>query len=308
MDNNSENKKVKDGFVGQRMVTTPPNIKTEILNNPLIKDFYTTAIGYYPQAHYHDRKRKSGSNEYILLYCVEGKGSIEFADKTHYLKPNSFIIVPPNIAHHYRSSLKNPWTIFWCHFLGDKANLLYKHYKRKTDYPVISIPRSERRHKNFIKIMNILGSGYDINGIEFANLNLFNIVMEMIYFNDINTSEVKTDIISNTIIFFNANLDKNLKIDFLAEKYNLSISRYSELFKKKTGYSPIQYFNKLKIEKSCQYLYFTDLRIKEICNKIGYEDPYYYSRAFKKLMGMSPSKYRKEYVTSKEKSDNLLSK
>ena len=282
------------------MVTTPPNIKIEILNNALIKDFYTTAIGYYPTAHYHDRKRKGGSKEYILLYCIEGKGSVELADQTYHLKPNSFMIIPPDIAHHYRSSLKNPWTIFWCHFLGDKGSLLYEHYKRKSDFPVISIPRSERRQKNFMKVMNVLESGYDLYGIEFANLSLFNIVMEMIYFNDINTTEVKTDIITNTINFLNDNLDKNIKIEFLAEKYNLSVSRYSEIFKKKTGYSPIQFFNKLKIEKSCQYLYFTDLRIKEICNKIGYDDPYYYSRAFKKLMGMSPSKYRKEYQTPKK--------
>ncbi|SFC87798.1 AraC-type DNA-binding protein [Zunongwangia mangrovi] len=300
MDNHSENKKVKEGFIGQRMVTTPPNIKIEILNNPLIKDFYTTAIGYYPQAHYHDRKRKTGSKEYILLYCVEGKGSVELADNTYFLPPNSFIIIPPDIAHHYRSSINNPWTIFWCHFLGDKGNLLYQHYKRKSNFPVISIPRSERRQKNFIKVMNVLESGYDIYGIEFANLSLFNTVMEMIYYKDINTTEVKADIISNSINYLNSNLDKNIKIEFLAEKYNLSVSRYSEIFKKKTGYSPIQFFNKLKIEKSCQYLYFTDLRVKEICNKIGYEDPYYYSRAFKKLMGMSPSKYRKEYHTPKK--------
>lgn len=299
MDNNSDSKKVKEGFVGQRMVTTPPNIIQEIKNNQLIRDFYTTAIGYYPNAHYHDRKRKEGSNEYILLYCIEGKGSVEIFGKTFHLKPNSFLIIPPNVEHHYRSSINYPWTIYWCHFLGEKGKLLYKHYQCKSSYPVISIPRTEPRLKGLLKVMNILESGFDVYGIEFANLSLFNIIMEMIYYNDINTKVVETDIISNTINFLNANLHKNIKIDFLANRCNLSISRYSEIFKKKTGYSPIQFFNKLKIEKSCQYLYFTDLRIKEICNKIGYDDPYYYSRAFKKLMGMSPSQYRKEYKTTK---------
>ena len=48
----------------------------------------------------------------------------------------------------------------------------------------------------------------------------------------------------------------------------------------------------LKVQKACQYLLFTDLRIKEIANKLGIEDQYYFSRMFTKIMGMSPVAYR----------------
>lgn len=300
MDNNPQDIKIKEGFIGQRMITTPPNIKAEIIGNALIQDFYTTAIGYYPNANYHDRKRKTGSNEYILLYCVEGSGEIDLGDKKYILQPNSYFIIPPNIKHHYRSSTKNPWTIFWTHILGKNAEILYKRFKKIHKSQVVSIPRSERRQKNFMKIMTILESGYETTALEYANLTLYHLITQMIYHSAINTSEIKTDVVSNSISFLNKNLHKTFKVEDLAEEQNLSVSRYSEIFKKKTGYSPIQYFNKLKIEKSCQYLYFTDLGIKEICAKIGYYDPYYYSRAFKKLMGMPPSKYRKIYQTSKK--------
>ncbi|HVS95503.1 MAG TPA: helix-turn-helix transcriptional regulator, partial [Puia sp.] len=55
---------------------------------------------------------------------------------------------------------------------------------------------------------------------------------------------------------------------------------------------PIEYFNHLKIQKACQYLLHTELRIKEIACKLGFEDPFYFSRMFHKLMGMSPNQYR----------------
>ena len=300
MDNSLQAIKIKEGFIGQRMITIPPNIKAEILKNELIKDFYTTAIGYYPHANYHDRKRKTGSNEYILLYCVEGSGEIDLADARYILQPNTYIIIPPGVRHHYRSSKKNPWTLFWAHIVGKNADLLYRKYNGIYDSPIVSIPRSERSQKNFMKIMNILESGYGTTGLEYANLILFHIVTQMVYQMATDTPEAKTDIITNSITFMNNNLDKNYKVEDLAAEQNLSVSRYSELFKKKTGYSPIQYFNKLKIEKSCQYLYFTDLGIKEICAKIGHSDPYYYSRAFKSLMGIPPSKYRRLYQTSKK--------
>jgi AraC-like DNA-binding protein len=43
---------------------------------------------------------------------------------------------------------------------------------------------------------------------------------------------------------------------------------------------------------ACQYLHFTELRVKEIADKLGIEDPYYFTRLFTKLMSMSPNQYR----------------
>lgn len=71
-------------------------------------------------------------------------------------------------------------------------------------------------------------------------------------------------------------------------------AHFSVTFKKKTGFSPIEYFNHLKMQKASQYLLFTNLRIKEIAQEVGIEDPYYFSRLFTKIMGISPVHYREK--------------
>ena len=156
MDNYSREQKIKEGFIGQRMITITPNVIAEIETNELTKDFYTTAIGYYPQAIYHDRRRKSGSKEYILLYCTEGTGFIELEEERFYLKPNSFFIIPPHVAHHYKSATDNPWTIYWAHFKGKSAHVIYKRYFGDPENAVKTIARSERRQKDFVKILMLL--------------------------------------------------------------------------------------------------------------------------------------------------------
>jgi len=98
---------------------------------------------------------------------------------------------------------------------------------------------------------------------------------------------------SKTIDFMQENIHLSLKLDDLAAHVNISSSHYSALFKKKTGYAPIEYFNHLKIQKACQYLQFTDLRIGEIGQKIGIEDQYYFSRLFSSIMECPPIEYRK---------------
>ena len=85
-----------------------------------------------------------------------------------------------------------------------------------------------------------------------------------------------------------------INVDEMAQSVNLSVSNFTSLFKKNTGFSPIEYYNHLKIQKACQYLIFTDLRVKEISYKIGINDPYYFSKLFTKVMGASPIEYREK--------------
>lgn len=85
----------------------------------------------------------------------------------------------------------------------------------------------------------------------------------------------------------------------IAENVNSSSCHFSALFNKRTGFPPIEYFNHLKIQKACQYLQFTQLRIKEIAFKIAINDQYYFSRLFTKVMGLSPSEYRERTDTQR---------
>jgi AraC-like DNA-binding protein len=83
-------------------------------------------------------------------------------------------------------------------------------------------------------------------------------------------------------------------LEGIARKFNYSPSRFSNLFKTKTGYSPIDYFIHLKMQKACQLLDLTDTKINNLALKLGYDDPYHFSKAFKNKMGVSPHKYRTE--------------
>ena len=84
-----------------------------------------------------------------------------------------------------------------------------------------------------------------------------------------------------------------ITLDNIAQSTNLSTSFFSRKFRQDTGYAPIEYFNHLRIQKACQLLHFSDLRINEVAVSTGIDDPFYFSRLFKKQMGVSPAEYRK---------------
>ncbi|HMI03532.1 MAG TPA: AraC family transcriptional regulator [Pedobacter sp.] len=290
-----EHKKIKEGFLGQRMIVLTPNIRKEIKANPLINSFYLTAIGYYPHAVGHDRERLHGASEFIFLYCIDGEGRVEMNGEVYLLKANTFFIIPKNIPHRYYSLAKTPWSIYWLHFSGTNSRKIYERSLIDDEHHVHAIPFEQSRISTFDQIYNTLDRSFNSRDMEIMNFRLLYFVTSFIYYREINPAVYNIDMVSNSIAFMKKNVDKKLSINLLAEEQNLSISHYLRRFKAKTGQSPIVYLNQLKIQQSCQYLYFTDKNIKEICALLGIDDQYYFSRLFTKLIGTSPSAYRKAH-------------
>lgn len=290
-------KKIKEGFVGQRLITVPKEIITSLLKNPLINSLYLTDIGFFPKAKHHFFKRKHGSKQYILIYCHKGHGIVKVNEKELYLGPNTFFIVPPNTKHVYHAIKKDPWSIYWVHFTGVQAVHIYEKFKETNSSGIPTISLDERRINLFENLMDILEDGYSSHNMEYVNLSLWQLLNSFLFhefFTEIGRANPK-NIIDEVIEYMKKNIEEPLSVDGMAVVFNYSSSHFFSLFKRKTGYSPIQYFNHLKIQKASQYLSFTTLSVKEISFSLGFNDPLYFSRLFKKTQGVSPLQYRKEY-------------
>lgn len=297
-DHNDFKARLKAGFLGQRMIILPRKILTSIKKNSLINQLYVTDIGFFPHAKFHFRERKNGSKQYILIYCMEGQGIINLMDSRIELKPNSFYIIPPEVGHAYYAVQKDPWSIYWLHFTGSQSENLFRKFSEKTRAAASFISFEERRVNLFENVIDVLEDGYSADNIEYVNISLWQLIGSFIfnsYFTEIGKEKVEGDIITTSIKYMKEHLNEPLKVNTIASNFNYSNSHFFALFKKKTGYSPIHYFNHLKIQKACQYLSFTDMSVKEISFSLGYEDPLYFSRLFKKTMNISPLQYRSEY-------------
>jgi transcriptional regulator GlxA family with amidase domain len=139
-----------------------------------------------------------------------------------------------------------------------------------------------------------LEMGYSIETLSHTNLCLYNLIATFL-FPDKHVNEKKQDakdMIHETVLYMQSELHKALTVEDMAKKNNLSASHFSSLFRKATGMSPLDYFIHLKLQKACLLLYSTETKIKKVAGAIGYDDPYYFSRLFKKHMKLSPEQYR----------------
>jgi AraC-like DNA-binding protein len=278
----------RDGFEGQQSIVLPNRLIESLENNLITQSLYFTDIGFYPDAKSHFRKRPNGSGQHILIYCYKGEGWVSIENKKVRLKKNQYVFIPKETPHSYASSNVDPWSIFWVHFVGKYSELFLLNQG--------FVKFNPKRLELFYNAYRIAEEGYSEQNLIFANSYLQQFLLSFKFSEKFDTvkTETKTGVVANSILFMKDNLSKNLKLKELASQSKLSISQYSNLFKQKTSNSPLDFFINLKLQYACKLLDNSDLRINEIAIKLGYIDAFYFSRLFKKFMGVSPKEYRQQ--------------
>ena len=289
--------KKREGFEGQKAIVIPRKIITKhCVDNTIIGNLYITDIGYYPKAKFHYRERINGAEQNILIYCKEGIGQVKINKAKLLIEPGEFILVPRKTQHTYGADISNPWTIYWMHFKGVSGDALVDMFVKQSGGNKGFLSNSKNSIVLFEEMYSQLERGYSNDHLMHANMCLYHFLSSFIYNTHQSDTKNIQDFANVAIDFMASRTDSFLTLENIAASVNLSASHFSSLFKRKTGYSPIEYFNHLKIQKACQYLIFTTLRIKEIATELGIEDQYYFSRMFTKIMGMSPIKYREKRI------------
>ena len=94
--------------------------------------------------------------------------------------------------------------------------------------------------------------------------------------------------------YFHENYSKPISVSDYARDRGLSVSWFTRSFREYTGTSPAQYLISLRISAAQSLLETTDHNVTEIAELVGYDNPLYFSRLFRKQTGMSPSDFRRQ--------------
>lgn len=95
------------------------------------------------------------------------------------------------------------------------------------------------------------------------------------------------------INIINAHINEPIDLDNCARMCFVSRERFNHMFKEQTGIAPLQYINRIRIERAKQLLSDSGLSVSECAETLGFSDVNYFSRLFRKQTGTSPSKYRR---------------
>lgn len=290
--------RITHGFSGERMVVIPDKIWNELGGHPLLSGLRVTDAGFFPKASGHFVRRSRGTKGEILIACLEGEGRVTAGSDDFVVGAGDLVWLPSGRQHSYKASSERPWSILWVHFAGSETtgwrSLLFGDDPR----PLCHVPPGRMGELSLDRIHAILEKGHSLTDLAEAAGALRQSLSAASRLRSwpgaTPSSRARVAVCVEKLRTGWMHLHR---LEELAAQAGVSVSHFSALFRMETGFSPIDFLLRQRMAAAARLLATTQEPIVSVSESVGYEDPFYFSRSFRKIMGCSPRNYRLQSST-----------
>jgi len=238
---------------------------------------------------------------YLIHYIHSGKGFFQVGQKTYHLEKGHGFLICPNVITYYEADAQDPWHYSWVGFSGLKAEAYLKLAHLTMDNPIFKYDRDDAMENIFKEMMAAIN--YD-KGRDMRLMGLLWLFLSQLV--EISPSDSleeknqdrKSFYVRKVIEFIESNYSHHIRVYEISKYIGLDRSYLNSIFKEQTGKTLKEYLIDFRLNKACEFMHNEALSIGDISRSVGYEDPFLFSKVFKKKRGQSPNKYRKELFES----------
>lgn len=239
--------------------------------------------------------RPRGRRDFQLIYVASGKAHFHFGEEERIVTAGHIVLYRPKEPQKYEYYGKDQTQVFWVHFTGNDVTNILRSYGITDNKKVFYCGSSLDNQNLFRKMINELQMSKE-NYAEMLEMYLRQIfiTMQRAFIGTIKKEKARVvDKIEKATVYFNENYSQEINIDEYAEQMHVSVSWFIRNFRESTGLTPMQYILSKRIYNAEILLQDPSYNVSEISRVVGYDNPLYFSRIFKKAKGLSPSEYRK---------------
>lgn len=228
-------------------------------------------------------------DHYLIHYIVSGKGVYTVDHMVYALQAGDVFLARPNQLISYSADLAEPWEYYWVGFHGAGASRLVLEMPFREDRPVHHCRNTERIQQALLDIFLARGPKPYCEAQMVGHLYLFaaELMRETAALAP-HTAGSTAQHVFNAVKFIQFNY---AHANDIARAAGVSRSHLYRAFISNMGRSPIDYLTQYRIDEACALLKSSALSIAEIAVSVGFFDPFYFSRVFKKNVGVPPSRY-----------------
>ena len=238
--------------------------------------------------------RPKGRLDYQLLYIVSGKGHFYFHGEDRVVYAGRMVLIQPRQEQRYEYFGEDKPEVYWVHFTGSDVKNILRSYNIPMDDPIFYSGASSTYSYLFKEMI------YELQNCKTGYEDLLTMYLRQIFLLVQRTRQEERPTVSTYIQeemefarrYFNEHYNESISIQEYAESRNMSVCYFQRNFKQIVKHTPMQYLLTIRVNNAASLLETTDYSMAEIAAIVGYEDPLYFSRLFRKIKGVSPRDYR----------------
>ncbi len=244
--------------------------------------------------------RPKGRIDWQLIYIAAGEGHFQLNGQEVIVPPGNMVLYQPKQEQRYHFLGKDKAQYWFVHFTGRQVKNVLKHYEIPLDGYILHTGISYKYEEYFKRMRDELldcSWGYE-EVLTFLFRELLIEINRRIHDGIPKMTGFLQEEIDHAKAYFQEHYNEEISIEQYSASRNMSTSWFSKSFTAAVGEPPKKYMLNLRIRNAQVLLETTDNTISEISQIIGYDNPLYFSRLFRKVKGISPAKYRKVYRTN----------
>lgn len=238
--------------------------------------------------------RPRGRVDYQILYVASGKAHFYFNGVEQIVAAGSMVLYRPKEEQRYYYYGIDHTEVYWVHFTGSDVKRILRKYGIADNVHVIRTGTSLEYKRIFLQMiqeLKLCKEDYEELLVNYLQ-QLFIMIHRQISQKPRGKSQFLMEEMDLAVRYFHENYHKPISIEEYAASHHMSVSWFIRNFKEYTDDTPTQYILSLRISNAQALLESTTYNITEIAGIVGYDNPLYFSRLFKKQSGMSPSEFR----------------
>lgn len=233
---------------------------------------------------------------FLCFIVLSGEGTLSYEEQTYQLDQGDCVFIDCRKAYSHSTS-DNLWSLQWCHFYAPFLPAVYEKYKERGGRPVFH-PKNLAKFRELFSEVYLLASSSDY--IRDMRLNeklsmLLTMLMEESWHPEDSMVSKKRMELTKLKEYLDEHYTERISLDELAIHFFINKYYLTKIFKETYGTTINSYIIAKRITRAKQMLRFTDMTLEEIAIAVGMNGGNYFSRMFKKIEGISPREYRKQW-------------
>lgn len=236
---------------------------------------------------------------YIIHFVLEGKGVFQVGDKRYEVQKGQGFLIEPETLIQYKADDREPWTYIWIGFSGARAAKYLSDIGLHSGKMVFHCEKVDELKKVILQMFKYqhfsVANQYHLQGLLCEFLGY---IAEGVRGNELEEESDDNKYVRDAVNYIRNNYFRGITVAEIAEHVSVNRSYLYKLFEETFEMSPKEFLTRFQVSRAKELLSWSDITIESVASACGYKDALAFSKVFRKVIGISPTAYRKAHMNN----------